>query len=534
MTGPGPAVRLHRWVGDRRVRTKILSGLLLVTLLAAAVGVLGLVQLGRVQARVRAVYTSEVATGHSGRALGLVLQNQLDVARYLSAGSPAARAAAQADITDTDRAADSEIAGYRTQVGQPAALEPAVAALQTYRTVRDRQVLPLAANGQTAAAQQALGAAAPAAGAAAAVLGRTAETELAVDAGRVHASSAAYRTATASVTGLLAVGLLLAVALAAYLTQLIVGPLRRMSAVMGAVADGNLTATRDTSRGDEIGQMGRALHRATARLRTTMEMIAGSAAALAAAAEELSTVSAHISGNAEQGSARAGAVSAAAEQVSRSVATVAAGTEQIHASIREIAANAAQAVGVVAVAVTATQTTTRTVARLADSSAEISTVVATITSIAEQTKLLALNATIEAARAGDAGRGFAVVAAEVKDLAAETARATADITRRIDAIQADTAGATTAITDITGVISQVNDYQTTIASAVEEQTVATNDMTRSVTEAALGSHDIAVTIFGVAATAASTTSQISHTRGAAAELARMSTQLQTLVAQFSY
>ena len=114
-----------------------------------------------------------------------------------------------------------------------------------------------------------------------------------------------------------------------------------------------------------------------------------------------------------------------------------------------------------------------------------------ITSIAEQTNLLALNATIEAARAGEAGKGFAVVATEVKDLAQETARATEDISRRVEAIQADTSGAVAAIEEITSVIARISDFQTTIASAVEEQTATTAEMSRSVTEAATGTGEIA-------------------------------------------
>ena len=115
-------------------------------------------------------------------------------------------------------------------------------------------------------------------------------------------------------------------------------------------------------------------------------------------------------------------------------------------------------------------------AKLGESSPEIGNVVKVITSIAEQTNLLALNATIEAARAGEAGKGFAVVANEVKELAQETAKATEDIARRVQAIQGDTTAAVAAIGEISTIIAQINDQQTTIASAVEEQTATTNEM----------------------------------------------------------
>jgi methyl-accepting chemotaxis protein len=185
-------------------------------------------------------------------------------------------------------------------------------------------------------------------------------------------------------------------------------------------------------------------------------------------------------------------------------------------------------------AVTITAATSATMNTLGESSAEIGNVIKVITSIAEQTNLLALNATIEAARAGEAGKGFAVVASEVKDLAQETARATDDISQRVQAIQTGTAGAVTAIEEISKVIARISEFQTTIASAVEEQTATTAEMGRSVTEASAGTGEIAENITGVAEAARLTSQGVSETQQATADLARMSGELSAVVAGFRY
>jgi methyl-accepting chemotaxis protein len=203
------------------------------------------------------------------------------------------------------------------------------------------------------------------------------------------------------------------------------------------------------------------------------------------------------------------------------------------ASIREIAGNAAEAAKVATEAVSLARDTTQTISKLDASSAQIGTVVKMITAIAEQTNLLALNATIEAARAGDAGKGFAVVASEVKDLAQETAKATENIARLVEAIQADTGAAVAATTEISVTIERVSDYQTTIASAVEEQTATTAEMGRNVSEAATSSGHISRQITSVAQEAEDTTAGIGEARQSADRLARLSTQLREAVQHFA-
>jgi methyl-accepting chemotaxis protein len=184
------------------------------------------------------------------------------------------------------------------------------------------------------------------------------------------------------------------------------------------------------------------------------------------------------------------AVAVSAGEVSAKVATVATGTDEMALSIREISVNASEAAGVAADAMSVAAETTQTITRLGEPSAEIGNVIKVITGIAAQTNLLARNATIEAARAGEAGKGFAVVASEVKDFAQETAKATEDIGRRVAAIQSDTAVAVEAISRISSVIERVHGFQTTIASAVEEQNATTNEMGRNVAQAAASSAEI--------------------------------------------
>ena len=259
------------------------------------------------------------------------------------------------------------------------------------------------------------------------------------------------------------------------------------------------------------------------------ERIRGTVEVLATSSEEMIATSDQMGSNAGVTSSQANSAVRTAEDINENVQAVSSGIEEMGASIKEIAKNATDAARVADEAVIIAEGTNTTISSLGTSSAEIGKVIKVITGIAQQTNLLALNATIEAARAGDAGRGFAVVANEVKELAKETGRATEDIGQKIEAIQVDVKGAIEGIARISEVIHHISQVQGSIASAVEEQTITTNEMGRRVADAAKGTNEVAGNIGGVAEAAKSTNAGVDSMRQAATDLAKLAADLQTLV-----
>jgi methyl-accepting chemotaxis protein len=370
--------------------------------------------------------------------------------------------------------------------------------------------------------------------------------------------AALWRTASLAAIGLLVISVLM---LCGYMFRFVVRSLSKIETTTRALGAGNLeVAIEETERHDEIGVIARSmvefrdgLKRARTlqdaeeteraakdrranlldglvkRFEQTMQQIVGS---VSSASSELETTASSLTKTADHTRELAAVVTDASENASTNVQSVASATDELTASIHEISRQMQESTRIAAAAVEQARATDDRINTLSDAANRIGDVIKLITTIAEQTNLLALNATIEAARAGEAGRGFAVVAQEVKELAAQTAKATGEIGGQITSIQSATNDSVIAIKQIGDTIAQISGIATTIAAAVEQQGAATTEIARNVQKASDGTREVSGSITKVNAGAQQTGAASSQVLTSARSLATESSRLQAEVAQF--
>jgi methyl-accepting chemotaxis protein len=321
------------------------------------------------------------------------------------------------------------------------------------------------------------------------------------------------------------------------LVRTISGSLNRLTSMIHALAEGEGDVTKRLEDAgsfgrDELGEVSRLFNLFMDKLQEILRGVGAHTTKLASASQQLLEASDQITVNSGETANQSNSAAQATQQVTQNLQVLSTGSSEMMSTVQSIASNASEAAKVAGSAVSAAQTANAAIAKLGHSGSEIGVVIKVITSIAQQTNLLALNATIEAARAGEAGKGFAVVAGEVKELAKQTANATEEISRKINAIQVDTKSAVAAIETVSGVINEINSISATIATAVEEQSATTNEMTRNANEAASGAGNISVSIEGVARAAEGTLERAKESQRAAQGLATIAEELGKIMRQF--
>jgi methyl-accepting chemotaxis protein len=352
------------------------------------------------------------------------------------------------------------------------------------------------------------------------------------------------------------------VLLSAFSFKSIINPIQLTINALKDISEGNgdLTKRLDVRSKDEIGELSgyfnkfvEKLQRIIASIADNADKVASSATELTAvstkiaiSAKEMSTQSSTVASSTEQATTNINSISSAAEEMSSSTNSVATAIEEMSTSLNEVSRNCQKELKVAAEANTYTKNSKDVMDKLGAAAKSIGKVVDVINDIADQTNLLALNATIEAASAGDAGKGFAVVASEVKVLAKQTAQATQEIQKQVEAMQLNTLSAIQAIESVSNVIEEVNVISQTIVSAVEQQSATVNEISRNVSgvsagaqevsknvaESATGLSEVSSTIAVVNKAVADTAKETILVKTSAEELSKLSEGLKELLGQF--
>ena len=318
-------------------------------------------------------------------------------------------------------------------------------------------------------------------------------------------------------------------------------PIIKGAAFAEKMAEGDLSQILDIDQQDEVGRLADSMNHMVGNLGGMFKDIVSGIDQLFASSTELSSISQQMSASSEQTSIKSNAVAAASEEMSTNMNAVAAAVEEtstnvelvasaaeeMTATINEIAQNSERSLAITEKAVTQAQSASEKVDELGKAVMEIGEVTETITEISEKTDLLALNATIEAARAGESGKGFAVVASEIKLLAKQTADSTQRITQRINLIQESTAGTIKEIEQISSVIDNVNEIVSTIAAAVEEQSITTKEIASNVSQASIGVQEVSENVTQSSTAASEVARDIAEVDQSSMEISNSSAQIQT-------
>ena len=384
---------------------------------------------------------------------------------------------------------------------------------------------------------------------------------------RIAEANQAMRDAQNYMTRIIALGcflgvILIGVSIYLVLSRVVIRPIKETTKMVKNIAEGegDLTKRLDVKSEDEIGELAKWFNIFIENMRNIIHEVFLNAGQLNDSSGSLTSISEHMTSGAEETSLKAQTVAAASEEMSANIVSVASvmeqaatnmnmvasAAEEMTSTINEIAQNTEKATGITNRAVDQAANASQQMDELGNAAKEIGKVIDTITEISEQVNLLALNATIEAARAGEAGKGFAVVANEIKELARQTADATGEIRQRVEGIQRSTENTVTEINNITQVVNEVNEIVSTIATAVEEQSVTTREIAGNVNQASTGinevnenvaqssrvSSDIASEIDQVNQSANEMTNSSSQVNSSAEELSKVAGQLNDMVSRF--
>lgn len=299
-----------------------------------------------------------------------------------------------------------------------------------------------------------------------------------------------------------------------------------------AEGEGDLTKRLEVNSTDEVGDMAKWINQFISNIHDIVKEMSSNTNDVKASAGSLTGASQNLSAGMEEMSVQSRNISAAATQMNQNFQVISSSVEELSTSVGEVARNASDASKIAREADKTANETNQKIKQLGVDAQEIGKVVEAIQGIASQTNLLALNAAIEAAGAGDAGKGFAVVASEVKELARQAAEASDEIKTRIEAIQNSTEMAVESISMITSVISKINEFSTSIASSVEEQSITAKEIAGNVNQSAQASSDVVQNITGISTATQDGAKNAQSLSGLATQLDTLSSRLGQIVSRF--